>query len=84
MLQCLTDRKEVIMRDTITIRLPEKLQRDLDRVVQAEKTSKSDIIRDAITRYIALKRFQQLRKKILPFAEAEGLITDEDIFKAIS
>jgi len=72
------------MRDTITIRLPEKLQRDLDRVVQAEKTSKSDIIRDAITRYIALKRFQQLRKKILPFAEAEGLITDEDIFKAIS
>ncbi len=72
------------MRDTITIRLPEKLQRDLDRVVKAEKTSKSDVIRDAIERYIALKRFQQLRKKILPFAEAEGLITDEDIFKAIS
>jgi len=72
------------MRDTITIRLPEKLQRDLDRVIKAEKTSKSEVIRDAIERYIALKRFQQLRKKILPFAEAEGLITDEDIFKAIS
>lgn len=72
------------MRGTITIRLPEKLQRDLDRVVKTEKTSKSDIIRDAIERYIALKRFQQLRKKVLPFAEAEGLVTDEDIFKAIS
>jgi metal-responsive CopG/Arc/MetJ family transcriptional regulator len=72
------------MRGTITIRLPEKLQRDLDRVVKAEKTSKSDVIRDAIERYIALKRFQQLRKKVLPFAEAEGLVTDEDIFKAIS
>jgi metal-responsive CopG/Arc/MetJ family transcriptional regulator len=72
------------MRDTITLRLPEKLQRDLDRVVKAEKTSKSEIIREAISRHIALKRFQQLRKKILPFAEAEGLITDEDIFKAIS
>jgi len=23
-------------------------------------------------------------KKILPFAEAEGLVTDEDVFKAIS
>lgn len=72
------------MRGTITIRLPEKLQRDLDRVIKAEKTSKSDVIRDAIEHYIALKRFQQLRKKVLPFAEAEGLVTDEDIFKAIS
>jgi len=72
------------MRDTITIRLPEKLQRDLNRVVKAEKTSKSDVIRDAIERYIALKRFQQLRKRVLPFAEAEGLVTDEDVFKAIS
>ena len=72
------------MRDTITIRLPEKLQRDLNRVVKAEKTSKSDVIRDAIERYIAVKRFQQLRKKVLPFAEAEGLVTDEDVFKALS
>lgn len=72
------------MRDTITIRLPEKLQRDLARVVKAEKASKSDVIREAIGRYIALKRFQQLRKRALPFAEAEGLVTDEDIFKVIS
>jgi metal-responsive CopG/Arc/MetJ family transcriptional regulator len=72
------------MRGTITLRLPEKLRKDLDKVVKAEKTSKSDVIRDAIERYIALKRFQQLRKKVLPFAEAEGLITDEDVFKAIS
>ncbi len=72
------------MRGTITLRLPEKLQKDLDKVAKAEKTSKSDVIRDAIERYIALKRFQQLRKKVLPFAEAEGLVTDEDVFKAIS
>lgn len=72
------------MSGTITIRLPEKLQKDLERVIKAEKISKSDVIRDAIERYIALKRFQQLRKKALPFAEAEGLVTDEDIFKAIS
>lgn len=72
------------MQSTITIRLPEKLQQDLDRVVKAEKASKSDVIRDAIERHVALKRFQQLRKKVLPFAEAEGLLTDEDVFKAIS
>jgi predicted transcriptional regulator len=72
------------MKDTITIRLPEKLQKELEIVVKAEKTSKSEIIRDAVARYLASKRFQQLRKKVLPFAEAQGLITDEDVFKAIS
>lgn len=72
------------MKDTITIRLPVKLQKELEMVVKAEKTSKSEIIRDAVARYLASKRFQQLRKKVLPFAEAQGLITDEDVFKAIS
>ena len=84
MLQCLTKERRAGMRETITIRLPEKLQRDLEKVVKAEKASKSEVIRDALERYISLKRFQQLRKKVLPFAEAEGLITDEDVFKAIS
>lgn len=72
------------MRDTITIRLPEKLQKELDIVTRAEGASKSNIIRDAITRYIAAKRFERLRKKVLPFAEAQGLLTDEDVFKYIS
>lgn len=72
------------MKDTITIRLPEKLQKELNTVVKREKTSKSEIIINAVARYVAVKRFQQLRKKVLPFAKAEGLITDEDIFKIIS
>lgn len=72
------------MRETITIRLPEKLQRELERVAIAQKTTRSNVIRDAIERYIMVKRFQQLRNKVLPFAEAEGLIADEDVFKAIS
>lgn len=72
------------MKGTITIRLPEKIQRELKMVVKAEKRSKSDIIRDAVTRYLAIKRFQILRKKVLPFAEAQGLLTDEDILKEIS
>jgi metal-responsive CopG/Arc/MetJ family transcriptional regulator len=72
------------MKDTITVRLPEKLLKELDIVVKAENISKSELIRDAISRYLAAKRFQQLRKTVLPFAEAQGLITDEDIFKSIS
>lgn len=72
------------MPDTITIRLSKKLQRELDIVTKGEKASRSEIIREAVARYLAVRRFKQLRKQVLPFAEAEGLLTDEDIFKAIS
>jgi metal-responsive CopG/Arc/MetJ family transcriptional regulator len=72
------------MKETITIRLPDKLQKELDNVAKAEKASRSEVIRDAVARYLAVKRFQHLRKKVLPFAEVEGLLTDEDIFKVIS
>lgn len=72
------------MSDTITIRLSKKLQKELNVVTKTEKTSKSEVVREAVSRYLAVKRFQQLRKQVLPFAEAEGLLTDEDVFTAIS
>ena len=72
------------MSETITIRLSEKLQQELKTVVRLEKTSKSEIIRDAVTRYLAVKRFKHLQKQLLPFAKRRGLLIDKDIFKAIS
>ncbi len=72
------------MRGLISIRLPEKMQKELESISKIERKSKSEIIREALSQYLAVKRFQQLRKKVLPFAEAEGLLTDEDIFRSIS
>jgi len=72
------------MSSTITIKLPDKLDKELETVTKAEKTTKDKIIKDALARYLSVKQFQLLRKKVLPFAEAQGLLTDEDVFKAIS
>jgi len=58
------------MPDTITIRLPGKLQKLLDIVAKSEKTSSNEIIREAIVRYLAVRRFKQLRKQVLHFTEA--------------
>jgi len=71
------------MSNTITIRLTNNLEKNLNIVVQQDKISKSDIVRDALKRYLSVRRFRQLRNKTLPFAEAQGLLTDEDIFKAL-
>jgi hypothetical protein len=33
---------------------------------------------------VAVTRFRELRRKALPFAEAQGLVTDEDVFRVVS
>ena len=69
---------------TLTIRLPDDLRTELEDLSRVERKAVSEIVRDSIRRYVAIQRFRALRKKVLPFAEAQGFLTDEDVFKAIS
>ena len=70
--------------DTLTIRLPEDLKAELQRISKNEDKPVSDIVRESLRRYIAVTKFRALRRRVLPFAEAQGLMTDEDIFEALS
>ena len=70
--------------NTLTIRIPDELKADLQRISQEQKKPVSDVVRESLRRYVAVERFRALRKKVLPFAEAQGFLTDEDVFKAIS
>jgi predicted transcriptional regulator len=68
----------------MTIRLPNHLRSDLEKISREQHKPVSDVVRESIRRYVAIEKFRLLRKKVLPFAEAQGFITDEDVFKAIS
>ena len=46
--------------------------------------NRSEIAREALRRQIRLETFEDLRRRIMPFAEARGFLTDEDIFSKIS
>jgi hypothetical protein len=46
--------------------------------------SRSDIVRDALRRELSLRRFDDLRRRVLPFAEARGYLTDEDVARDVS
>jgi len=69
---------------TLTIRLPNDLRSDLQKLSQEQNKPVSDIVRESLRRYVAVEKFRTLRKKALPFAEAQGFLTDEDVFRAIS
>jgi Arc/MetJ-type ribon-helix-helix transcriptional regulator len=71
------------MNRPITIRLPEELRKTLKQISKTERLPMSDVVRESIRRYAALYRFRQLRKRVLPFAEAQGLLTDEDVFESL-
>jgi len=69
------------MKRPITIRLPDDLRKLLDEISKQEHLPVSDLVRESIRRYAAVYRFRRLRNKVLPFAEAQGLLTDDDVFE---
>jgi predicted transcriptional regulator len=68
----------------LTIRLDPELDRQLDRLAKRSGRSRSEIARDALRRQLAVLQFEEARKQVLPFAEARGYLTDEDVFREIS
>lgn len=39
---------------------------------------------ESAMRTVALAEFEQLRAELVPLAEARGIVTDEDVFAAVS
>jgi predicted transcriptional regulator len=68
----------------LTIRLDPDLQRRLARAAKRSGRTRSEVVRDALRRQLALAQFEDLRRRIMPFAEAHGYLTDEDVFRDVS
>ena len=68
----------------LTIRIPDELKEQLQEFCRRQDRPASDVVRESLRRYLAVERFHALRRKTLPFAEAQGILTDEDVFRLIS
>jgi predicted transcriptional regulator len=69
---------------TLTIRLDADLEALLSRASKRAGVSRSELARQALRRQLRISQFDALRKRIVPFAEARGYLTDDDVFKEIS
>ncbi len=72
------------MNQAITIRLPESMRKELEELSKSEHKPVSDLVRESLRKYLAIYKYRKLRNMTLPFAEAQGILTDEDVFKIIS
>ncbi len=64
--------------------MPDDLRKELQKISQEESKPMSDLVRESLQRYISIYKFRRLRNKVLPFAESQGILTDEDVFNEIS
>lgn len=69
---------------SLTIRLDKELEEALTRVSQRSGKSRSEVAREALKRQLRLEQFEEIRKRVMPFAEARGMLTDEDVFSQVS
>lgn len=72
------------MADVLTIRLDPDLAKRLARLSKRLGRTRSDLARDALRRQLALLQFEEVRRRVAPFAEAAGYLTDEDVFRDVS
>jgi len=71
------------MNKTLNIRIPSDIRAQLSALSKEEKKPLSDLVRESLREFLVVRRFRRLRGKVLPFAEAQGLLTDEDVFKSL-
>lgn len=72
------------MDTTITVRLDKDLNRLLQKVIRLSGRKQSEIVREALRRQLLIASFEVLRHTTMPFAEARGYLTDDDVFRDIS
>jgi predicted transcriptional regulator len=69
---------------TITIRLDKDLDDMLTKASRRSGRNRSEIAREALRRQLRISQYEGLRQRMMPFAEARGYLTDEDVFADVS
>lgn len=69
------------MSQSITINLPDETRNALDQVAGEEGLTESALIEKALTDYLFLRQFRNLRERMLSNGEARS---DQDVFDLVS
>ncbi len=69
---------------TLTLRIPEELKAQLEALSLQQQRPASELVRESLRQYVAAEQLKALRRMTVPLAEAQGLVTDDDVFQAVS
>ncbi|HET9701864.1 MAG TPA: CopG family transcriptional regulator [Burkholderiales bacterium] len=69
---------------TLTIRLDDELDKELAKLAKRQKRTKSELVREILRRYTSVELFEEGRRRLRPYGEKAGYLTDEDFFRDFS
>jgi len=72
------------MRSVLSISLPEKTSSDLEKFAKSTGRSKSDIVKESINLYLWEAQFRKMQRRLSAKAKRRGIVSEDDVFKAVS
>ncbi|RKX73738.1 MAG: hypothetical protein DRP87_18345 [Spirochaetes bacterium] len=72
-----------IMRKSITISIPEELEKEIDTATKEEGYTRSDLIRESLKDYLYFRKLNKLRDVMRLKARNQGIVTDQDVFEKL-
>jgi len=72
------------MRSVLSVSLPENLSSELDAFAKKTGRNKSDIVKESVSLYLWDTRFRNIRKRLTVKGKKAGMVTEDDVFRAIS
>lgn len=72
------------MRTVLSVSLSEKVAAELEAIAKAMGRNKSDIVKESLGLFLWETKFRNIKKKLATKAKTAGVVTEEDVFKAVS
>ena len=72
------------MRTVLSVSLPEKMAAELEAIAKTMGRNRSDIVKESLGLFLWDMKFRSMKKKLSAKAKAAGVVTEEDVFKAVS
>jgi predicted transcriptional regulator len=72
------------MRTVLSVSLPKPLAAELSRLATRTGRTKSDIVKESVGQYLWEARFRAVQRRLSRRAKRSGMVTEDDVFRAIS
>ncbi len=72
------------MRTVLSVSLTKKMSEELDRFAKNTGRNKSDIVKESLSLFLWEMKLKEVQKSLSPKAKKIGIVSEEDVFKAIS
>lgn len=72
------------MRSIVSVSLPPDLATTLEQLARSTGRTKSDILKESFAAYLWETQFRTLQRYFIPRAKKAGILTEDDVFRAVS